>query len=115
MDIMLFVMLNRGDLSENEFEKLNEGFATGNYSFAESEVSAIIQRMLSVNTKAYLYGLFTLAPDGNTIAPKDPILDFIKSWKSKYGLKEEDTLFQNVSDENLYELKKTFAAFLVLS
>lgn len=115
MDVLLHIMLNGNKIGKIEFERLMEGFSTGKHDFTETEVQAIIRCALSVDIKAYLHGLLTLAPDGNTVAPKDLILKFVKAWKNKYEHETESTLFPSSIIDNLYELEKTFAELIMLS
>lgn len=115
MDVLLHIMLNGNILCKNEFEGLMEGFSMGKHDFTETEVIAIIRRALSMDIKAYLHGLLIMAPDGDTMAPKDSILKFVKAWKNKYKQETEGTLFPDGFNDNLYELENTFAELIAFS
>ena len=96
VDVLLRVMLTRGDLSEADLAELKEGFKTGNYSFSQEERKTIIERALSLSIKDYWEGLLSFTDDGESLAPQEPIIDFVKTWEEIYGSRITDTVCANL-------------------
>lgn len=96
VDVLLRVMLTRGDLSEADLAELKEGFKTGNYSFSQEERKTIIKLALSLSTKDYWKGLLSFTDDGESLAPQEPIIDFVKTWEEIYGSRITDTVCANL-------------------
>ena len=94
--VLLRVMLTRGDLSEADLAELKEGFKTGNYSFSQEERKTIIERALSLSIKDYWEGLLSFTDDGESLAPQEPIIDFVKTWEEIYGSRITDTVCANL-------------------
>ncbi len=93
--VLLRVMLMRGDLSEADLAELKEGFKTGNYSFSQEERKTIVERALSLSIKDYWEGLLSFTDDGESLAPQEPIMDFVKTWEEIYGGRITDTVCVN--------------------
>lgn len=108
--VLLRIMLNNGNLSETCYEKAVAGLEKEDYELTEEELSMIIKRALDIDVKTLLWGLFTLAKDGQTIAPKEPILEFLKLWKENYRGTNEVSLFTN-EDSLLGELRDVVKSF----
>jgi hypothetical protein len=95
VSVLLRVMLMRGDLRESDLVELKEGFKTGNYSLSQEERKTIIERALSLSIKDYWEGLLSLTDDGESLAPQEPIMDFVKTWEEIYGSRITDTVCVN--------------------
>lgn len=96
VDVLLRVMLTRGDLSEADLAELKEGFMTGKYSLSHEERKTIIERALSLSIKDYWEGLLSFTDDGESLAPQEPIIDFVKTWEEIYGSRITDTVCANL-------------------
>ena len=96
VSVLLRVMLMRGDLSESDLVELKEGFKTGNYSLSQEERKTIIERALSLSIKDYWKGLLSFTDDGESLAPQEPIIDFVKTWEEIYGSRITDTVCANL-------------------
>lgn len=94
--VLLHMMQTRGDLSETDLAELKEGFMTGNYSFSQEERKTIIERALSLSIKDYWEGLLSFTDDGESLAPQEPIIDFVKTWEEIYGSRITDTVCANL-------------------
>lgn len=93
--VLLHMMQTRGDLSETDLAELKEGFKTGKYSLSHEERKTIIERALSLSIKDYWKGLLSFTDDGESLAPQEPIMDFVKTWEEIYGSRITDTVCVN--------------------
>jgi len=93
--VLLHMMQTRGDLSETDLTELKEGFMTGKYSLSHEERKTIIERALSLSIKDYWEGLLSFTDDGESLAPQEPIMDFVKTWEDIYGSRITDTVCVN--------------------
>lgn len=93
--VLLHVMLALGCLSEVDSVKLKVGFKTGIYDLTPDERRVILEHAISLNIKDYYQGLFSPTNDGKSIAPREPITDFAKTWEEMYGSKITDTMCVN--------------------